>query len=59
MVIITNDTYTNEENTKSISLGKPAMEQLTKVIIDLEESTKTNYSQQSFQRSWIGAKESR
>jgi len=59
VVIFTNDSYTNEENMKSISLGKPAMEQLTKVIKELEVSTNTNYSQQSFQQACIGAKESR
>jgi hypothetical protein len=41
VVIITNDSYTNEENKKRISLSTAAMENLTKIIKYLEVSTKT------------------
>jgi hypothetical protein len=39
--LITNDSYSNEETKKSISLSKPAMENLTKIIKALEVSTNT------------------
>jgi len=41
VVLITNDSYTNEETKKRISLSKPAMANLTKIIKDLEVSTNT------------------
>jgi predicted lactoylglutathione lyase len=42
VVLITNDRYTNKEMKKRISLSKQAMENLTKIIKDLEISTNTN-----------------
>ena len=44
VVPITNDSYTNEETKKRISLSKPAMENLTKIIKGLEVSTNTKLS---------------
>jgi hypothetical protein len=41
VVLITNDSNTNEEKKKRISLSKPAMANLTKIIKDLEVSTNT------------------
>jgi len=41
VVLITNDSYTNEETKKRISLSKPAMANWTKIIKDLEVSTNT------------------
>jgi hypothetical protein len=41
VVHITNDSYTNEETMKRISLSKPIMANLTKIIRDLEVSTNT------------------
>jgi len=43
VVLITNDSYTNEETTKRISLSKPAMENLTKIIKSLEVSTNPKF----------------
>ena len=37
--LITNDRYTNKDTKKSVSLSKPAMANLTKIIKDLEVST--------------------
>jgi len=39
VVLITNDSFTNEETKKIISLSKQAMGNLTKIIKDLEDST--------------------
>ena len=41
VVLITNDSYTNEETKKIISLSKLAMANLTKTIKDSEVSTNT------------------
>jgi DNA-binding MarR family transcriptional regulator len=41
VIFITNDSYTNEETKKRISLSKPAMTKMTKIIEDLEVSTNT------------------
>ena len=41
VVLITNDSYTNEETKKKISLSKLAMANLTKTIKDSEVSTNT------------------
>jgi len=41
VVLITNVRYTNEETKKRISLSKPAMPILTKIIEFLEVSTNT------------------
>jgi hypothetical protein len=41
VVLITNDSYTDEKTKKRISLVKPAMANLTKIIKDLEVSTIT------------------
>jgi len=41
VVLITNDSYTNEETKKRISLSKPTMANLTKIIKDLEVPTNT------------------
>jgi hypothetical protein len=41
VVLITNDSYTNEETKKRINSSKPAMANLTKNINVLEVSTKT------------------
>jgi len=41
VVLITNDSYTNEEIKKRISLTKAAMANLTKIIKYLEVSTNT------------------
>ena len=40
VVLITNDSYTNEETKKRISLSKAEMANLTKITKDLEVSTK-------------------
>ena len=42
VVLITNDSYTNEETKRRISLSKPAMANMTKITKDLEVSTNTN-----------------
>jgi len=42
VVLITNDSYTNEETKRRISLSKPAMANVTKITKDLEVSTNTN-----------------
>ena len=47
VVLITNDSYTNEETKKRISLSKQAMANLTKIIKGLEVSTNT-YCRQVF-----------
>jgi hypothetical protein len=39
VVHLTNDSYTNEETKKRISLSKPAMANWIKIIKDLEVST--------------------
>ena len=41
VVLITNDSYTNEEPKERVSLSKPAMANLTKIIKGLEVSTNT------------------
>jgi len=41
VVLITNDSYTNEETKKRINLSKPTMANLTKIIKGLEVSTNT------------------
>ena len=41
VVLITNDSYSSEESKKRISLSKPAMANLTKIIKYLENSTNT------------------
>jgi len=41
VVLITNDSYTNEENKKRISLSKPEKANLTKVIKGFEISAST------------------
>jgi hypothetical protein len=41
VILITNDKYTNEETKKRISLSKPSMANLRKIIKDLEVSTNT------------------
>jgi len=41
VVLITNDSYTNEETKKRISLSKAEMANLTKITKDLEVSTNT------------------
>lgn len=41
VVLTTNDSYTNEETKKGISLSKAAMGNLTKIIKDFEVSTNT------------------
>ena len=60
VVLITNDSYTNEE-TKKIRLKKAAMANLTKIIKDLQVSRqKLSYcSQQSLKQCCMGANESR
>ena len=42
VVLITNDSYTNEETKRRISLSKPAMVNMTKITKVLEVSTNTN-----------------
>jgi hypothetical protein len=41
VVLVTNDSNTNEETKKRFSLSKAAMANLTKIIKDLEVSTNT------------------
>ena len=41
VILITNDSYTNEETNKSISLSEPAMANLTDIIKDLAVPTNT------------------
>jgi len=41
VVLITNDSYTNEETTIRTSLSKAAMANLTKIIKDFEDSSNT------------------
>jgi len=41
VVLITNDSYTNEETKKIISFSKPEKANLTKIIKDFEVSTNT------------------
>ena len=52
VLLITNDSYTNDEGKKRISLSKPAIVNLTKIIKILEGSTNTKIKlleTQSFQ----------
>jgi len=44
VVLITNDSYTNEETKKIIRFSKPARANLTKIIKDTEVSTNTKVS---------------
>jgi hypothetical protein len=62
VVLITNDSYTNEEITKRTSLIKVAMENLTRIIKfwKFQPTQKLRYCrQQSFQQCSMGAQESR
>ena len=59
LVLITNQSYTNEETKKRINLCKRAMANLTKIIKGLEVSTNTYCRQQSFQQCCMAAEESR
>jgi hypothetical protein len=62
VVLLSNDSYTNEETKKRICLSKVAEANLTKIIKDFEVSTNTKLSycrQQSFQQCCMGGKESR
>jgi hypothetical protein len=61
VVLITNDSYNNEETKKRISFSKPAMANLTKIIkvLKFQPIQKMSYCrQQSFQQCCLGAKES-
>jgi hypothetical protein len=62
VILITNDSYTNEETKKRISLSKPAMANLTNIIkhMEFQGTQKLSYCrQQSFQQCWLGAKQNR
>jgi len=59
VVLITNDSYTNEETKIRIRFSRPTMANLTKTLKVLEVPTNTYYRQQSFQRCCMGAEESR
>jgi hypothetical protein len=62
VVLITNDSYANEETKKRINLSKPAMANLTKITKDLKFhpiQKLSHRTQYSFQQCCVGAKESR
>jgi sulfur relay (sulfurtransferase) DsrF/TusC family protein len=58
VVLITNGSYNNEETKKRMSLSKPAMANVTKIIKTFKFQP-SHCIKQSFQQCCMGAKENR